>query len=65
MLPAWLTIELALIPVVLAAVAGIIAVAKMGVAIKYHRHEIIERDVKSINANLHRLMGALDVEPVD
>ena len=77
-MPTWLTVELALIPVVLAGLAGIVWLVRLEGSVKHNKHEIINvvqrqqrhndrvyDEMRSVNKNLHRLMGKLDVEPVD
>ena len=78
MLPTWLTIELALIPVFLAAIGFVVWLARLGATVKNERQARIDEttrqgkhndrlygEVRNINKNLHRLMGKLDVTPVD
>ena len=78
MLPAWLTIELALIPVFLAGGGFVVWIARLGAMVKSERQQRIDDttrqakhndrlygEMRKVNNNLHRLMGKLDVEPVD
>ena len=78
MIPTWLTIELALIPVLLAGISGLIWLVRLEAAVKTNREGLDEAkmrqskhndrlygELRTINKNLHRIMGKLDIDPVD
>ena len=78
MLPVWLSIELALIPVGIACIGFVVWIARLGAMVKNERQQRIDEtarqykhndrlwaEVRNINKNLHRVMGKLNVTPVD
>ena len=74
MIPTWLSIELALIPAVLAAVSGLIWLVRLEGAVKAlnqtaerqaHHNDRLYTELRTINNNLHLIMGKLQIPPVD
>ena len=84
-MPTWLTIELALIPVVLAGLAGLVWLVRLEAGVKQNKEndklnkenmkELTARQAKhndrlydearTINKNLHLIMGKLQIPPIE
>ena len=74
MIPAWLSIELALIPVVMAAMSGLVWLVRLEGAVKalkeratrqVQHNDLLYAELRSINKNLHLIMGKLQIPPVE
>ena len=77
-MPTWLTIELALIPVVLAALSGLVWLVRLEAGVKHNRETLrdttarqakhndrLYAELLTINKNLHLIMGKLQIPPLE
>ena len=85
MIPTWLTIELALIPVVLAGLSGLVWLVRLEAGVKQNRENVrqnredlkettarqakhnerLYNELRTINKNLHLIMGKLQIPPLE
>ena len=76
-MPTWLSIELALIPVVLAGLSGVVWLVRLEAGVKQNRETLKETtarqskhndrlyaELRTINKNLHLIMGKLQIRPL-